>query len=194
MENWPKRLALTCALILLASGADAQTSSVVETRPPTDLRRVTIVVEDVDRSLKLYRDALGMRVSYDAHLNTTGPALARGAESRPARLAVLTTNDARTGGIGLFQYLDPPLTRAAPVRRSLELGSFVLVVSVADACAACSAAAAAPGVSVALPVAEQTFPGRSGAPPVRVRKCEIWDADGAFLEISQSLSQSARSN
>ena len=34
-------------------------------RIPVDIRRTTLVVRDIDKSLPLYRDALGLNVIYD---------------------------------------------------------------------------------------------------------------------------------
>ena len=37
----------------------------VDEEVPIDLRRTTLVVDDIDNSLKFYRDAIGMKVIYD---------------------------------------------------------------------------------------------------------------------------------
>lgn len=156
-------------------------------RVPTDIRRVTIIVEDIERSLKLYRDALGMRVNYDAEMTVSGPAFAHGRPGRKVRLVLVQSNDPWIGWIGLFQYLDPPLPRRAPVPTELEVGSHVIVTSVADANAACAAAARAPGVRMMVPPKIEEYPGRNGGPPIRVLGCQIWDADGAYLELNQVM-------
>ena len=50
-------------------------------RIPVDLRRTTLVVRDIDRSLPLYRDALGLTVIYDQVIGGT------------TRLVLLRAND-----------------------------------------------------------------------------------------------------
>jgi len=45
---------------------------------PTDLRRTSLIVSDIDESLKLYRDVLGFQVNYDAEVTMSGVALPAG--------------------------------------------------------------------------------------------------------------------
>ncbi|MEJ2534574.1 MAG: VOC family protein [Gammaproteobacteria bacterium] len=51
--------------VLLTWGAAQAAPVPEEQRVPLDLRRATIVVDDMERSLAFYRDALGMVVTYD---------------------------------------------------------------------------------------------------------------------------------
>ena len=44
-------------------------------RVPTDIRRATIIVRDIETSLKLYRDVMGLKVNYDTVVTTSGVAL-----------------------------------------------------------------------------------------------------------------------
>jgi catechol 2,3-dioxygenase-like lactoylglutathione lyase family enzyme len=158
------------------------------TRVPIDIRRVTIIVRDMDRALKLYRDALGMRVNYDAPMNVSSPAFTQGGRPRPIRLVLLNANDPWIGWIGLIQYTDrPDRPRVAPPRH-LGPGSHIIVTAVADAAASCAAAAAAPGVRMIVPPKVSQYPARvPGGPPIRVLGCQFFDADGAYLEVNQAL-------
>lgn len=158
-----------------------------EARVPTDVRRVTIVVEDIERSLKLYRDALGMKINYDAPLSVSGPAFAHGQPGRKVRLVLLQANDPWIGWIGLLQYTDPPLPRRAPPPQALEIGAHVIVTAVQDAATACAAAARAPGVRMTVQPSVSEYPGRNGGAPIRVLGCQLWDGDGAYLELNQAL-------
>ena len=61
-------LMLVAAAALAATTPTAQASPGVAApteRVPTDIRRLTILVRDLDNSLKLYRDVLGLKVNYD---------------------------------------------------------------------------------------------------------------------------------
>jgi catechol 2,3-dioxygenase-like lactoylglutathione lyase family enzyme len=158
-------------------------------RAPIDIRRTTIIVADIDQSLKLYRDALGMKVNYDSTMTVSGPAFANGQPGRPIRLVLLNANDNWIGWIGLLQYTDPPLpARPGPPPTSLGVGSHVIVTAVANAETACTAAAAAPGVRVVAPLSISEYPSRTpGGPPIRVRGCQLWDADGAYLELNEAM-------
>lgn len=159
-----------------------------ETRAPIDIRRVTIVVRDIEASLRLYRDALGMKVNYDEAMTVSGPAFARGRPGRAIRLVLLNANDPWIGWIGLLQYTDPPIrtVRRRP-RREHDIGSHIIVTAVADAARACADASAIPGVRLAVPPGVAQYPGRDGGPVIRVLSCHIWDPDGAYLELNQRL-------
>ena len=74
---------------------------------PLDLRRTTLVVRDIEKSLALYRDALGMTVEYDQELTSPGLAMRYGADGQNrSRLVLLKANDSFIGMLGLWQFLD----------------------------------------------------------------------------------------
>lgn len=191
------RIALALALAaLLAGPALAQTQAAPDPariaapteRAPIDIRRTTIIVRDIERSLKLYRDALGMKVNYDAPMTVSGPAFTQGGKPRPIRLVLLNANDPWIGWIGLLQYTDAPDRPRVRPPRHLGPGSHVIVTAVADAKTACEKAAAAPGVRMTAPLQVAEYPGRGeSAPPIRVLGCQFFDADGAYLELNQAL-------
>jgi catechol 2,3-dioxygenase-like lactoylglutathione lyase family enzyme len=157
-------------------------------RVPIDVRRTTIIVRDMERSLKLYRDALGMKVNYDAGMNVSSPGFAQGGPPRPIRLVLLNANDPWIGWIGLIQYTDNPNRPRVRVPRVLGPGSHIMVAAVADAQQACDAAKLAPGVRMMSPLSVSEYPPRAvGAPPIRVQGCQFFDADGAYLELNQTL-------
>lgn len=157
-------------------------------RIPIDIRRTTIIVRDMERSLKLYRDALGMKANYDANMDVSSPGFAQGGPPRPIRLVLLNANDPWIGWIGLIQYTDNPNRPRVRVPRVLGPGSHIMVAAVADAQKACDAAALAPGVRMMSPPKISEYPPRIvGAPPIRVLGCQFFDADGAYLELNQTL-------
>jgi Glyoxalase/Bleomycin resistance protein/Dioxygenase superfamily len=157
-------------------------------RVPIDIRRTTIIVRDMERSLKLYRDALGMKANYDAQMNVSSPGFAQGGPPRPIRLVLLNANDPWIGWIGLIQYTDRPNHPRVRVPRVLGPGSHIIVAAVADAQKACDGASAAPGVRMMSPAKVSEYPPRiPGAPMIRVLGCQFFDADGAYLELNQTL-------
>jgi len=159
-------------------------------RIPIDIRRTTIIVRDMETSLKLYRDALGMRVNYDERMNVSSPAFAQGGPPRPIRLVLLNANDPWIGWIGLIQYTDRPNHPKVKQPKVLGPGSHIMVAAVADAQKACDAAKAAPGVRLIVEPKVSVYPPRiPGAPPIRVLGCQFFDADGAYLELNQTLPQ-----
>ena len=61
--------ALLCAVLWAGAMLPARAAPVPEAeRIPVDIRRTTLVVRDIDKSLPLYRDALGLKVIYDEQL------------------------------------------------------------------------------------------------------------------------------
>lgn len=168
--------------------ADPTKIAAPQERVPIDIRRTTIIVRDIERSLKLYRDALGMKVNYDAEMKVSSLGFAQGGAPRPIRLVLLNANDSWIGWIGLIQYTDNPNRPNVRVPRVLGPGSHIIVAAVADAHKACDAAVKAPGVRIMSPLKISEYPPRTpGAPAIRVLGCHFFDADGAYLELNQTL-------
>ena len=65
-------------------------------RIPVDIRRTTLVVRDIDKSLPLYRDALGLNVIYDELIGGGTDADGK-AKSPTVRLVLLRANDTFIG-------------------------------------------------------------------------------------------------
>lgn len=197
--------AAACGLAALAlAGATAQAAQAAQTaqaaqapqaagverpaeRVPTDIRRLTIIVKDIDRSLALYRDVMGLKVNYDAEVTMSGVALPAGQPGAKARLVLLNGNDPWIGWIGLLQWLDPPLPDPGPYPTRLGIGGHVLVTNTDDAERRCAQAARVPGVRMTAPARLQTYPGRAGGPEIRVMGCNLFDPDGTFIELNQIL-------
>lgn len=185
---------LMIAVGLMAGTAMAQTTSTpaapgVERpaeRLPTDVRRATIIVRDMEASLKLYRDVVGMKVNYDTVVETSGVALPAGPPGAKARLVLLNANDPWVGWIGLMQWVKPALP-ARPYPRRMGPGGVVLVMNTDDVAGRCAAAKAVPGVHFTSEPRLQVYPGRGGAPPIRVMGCNFFDPDGVLIEMNQIL-------
>ncbi|WP_318772712.1 VOC family protein [Thermaurantiacus sp.] len=156
-------------------------------RVPTDVRRLTILVRDIDASLRLYRDVLGLKVNYDAPVTVSGVALPAGVPGNRTRLVLLNGNDPWLGWIGLMQFIDPPLPDPGPPPTRLSLGGHVLVLNTDDAVKRCAMARQVPGVRFTAEPRLQVYPGRGGGPPIRVMGCAFFDPDGTFIELNQIL-------
>jgi len=154
---------------------------------PTDIRRVTMIVRDMEISLKLYRDVMGLKVNYDAVLPMSGVALPAGQPGAKARLVLLNGNDPFIGWIGLMEWLDPKLPDPGPYPVRMGIGGHVIVTNTQDIDRRCAEAAKIPGVTVTAPPRAQQYPGRNGAPPINVRGCNFFDPDGTLIELNQLL-------
>jgi len=153
---------------------------------PTDLRRTSLIVSDIDESLKLYRDVLGFEVNYDAEVTMSGVALPAGEPGAKARLVLISTNDSWVGWIGLLQWLDPELEKPEP-RRRMGIGDALLVFNTENVEEHCDAAAKLDGIHMTAPASNTTYPGRAGGEPIVVRTCYMFDRDGYFMELNKVL-------
>lgn len=189
------KLLLGAALALLPTAtltaAERSTVAVGVAKPaerlPTDIRRVTLIVRNIENSLKLYRDVLGMKVNYDTVVETSGVALPAGTPGAKARLILLNSNDIYIGWIGLMEWIDPPLPDPGPYPKRMGPGGHVIVTNTDDVDGRCAAAAKVPGVTVTAPARMQEYPGRGGGAPIRVRGCNFFDPDGTLIELNQLL-------
>lgn len=157
---------------------------------PTDLRRTSLIVSDIDESLKLYRDILGFQVNYDAEVTMSGVALPAGEPGAKARLVLVSSNDSWVGWIGLLQWLDPALETPAP-RTRMGVGDALLVFNTEKVDEHCDAVAKLPGVNMTAPASNTTYPGRVGGDPIVVRTCYLFDRDGYFMELNKVLDREA---
>ena len=157
-----------------------------EARLPTDVRRTTIIVRDMERSLRLYRDVIGLEVNYDTEVTTSGVALPAGEPGAKARLVLLNANDPWVGWVGLMEWIDPAIP-AGDYPRRMGPGDVVIVMNTDDVEGRCAAAKAVPGVIFTAEPRLQTYPGRGGGPDIRVMGCNFFDPDGILVELNQIL-------
>jgi catechol 2,3-dioxygenase-like lactoylglutathione lyase family enzyme len=176
-----------CAAPLAAQPKPASPGVVVTERVPTDVRRTTIIVRDMEKSLALYRDVIGMKVNYDTVVETSGVALPAGTPGAKARLVLLNANDPWVGWIGLMQWTTPPLPDPGPYPKRMGPGGIVIVMNTDDVDGRCARAFASPGVTKTSQPRVQVYPGRNSGPPIRVRGCNFFDPDGVLIEMNQIL-------
>lgn len=174
-------LALAAATPQAAPGVEKPAEKI-----PTDVRRVTLIVRDIETSLKLYRDVVGLKVNYDTVVTTSGVALPAGEPGAKARLVLLNGNDPWVGWIGLMQWIDPPIP-AAPYPTRMGPGGHVIVMNTDDVEGRCAAAKKVPGVTTTAPPRLQVYPGRNGGPDIHVMGCNFFDPDGTLIEMNQIL-------
>lgn len=151
---------------------------------PVDLRRTTLVVRDIDRSLPLYRDALGMTVIYDQLIGGTD---ADGKPTAPTvRLVLLRANDDFIGVLGLMQRLNQTETPPPPVFRKAQPGGLILVFNVRDLETRFAQISTAPNVRVSEAPMRIEYPAAGGG-VIPVLFSAVWDADGNFIELNRIL-------
>ena len=155
---------------------------------PLDLRRTTLVVRDIEKSLALYRDALGMTVEYDQELTSPGLSMRYGADGENrSRLVLLKANNSFIGMLGLWQFLDQTdQDLAEPDPADFTPGEIVLLFNSNTLDVTFPAAAAAPGVTIIGEPKERRYPSPAGDIVVMVSM--LTDNDGHTLELNQIIS------
>lgn len=155
---------------------------------PLLLRRTTLIVRDIEASLKLYRDGLGMEVIYDQEINR--PHSSEDREQR-LRLIFLKASHDYVGVIGLidyeYGYPDHP-AHTKPVRREgFTPGNAVLIFNTDALEDKWPTIENAPGVEVMSKPKLTEYPGYGGVGKIRVLVSKFYDADGYILEVNQIL-------
>lgn len=157
-------------------------------RVSLDLRRTTLVVRDLERSLSLYQDALGMQVVYDNVIRTPRSAASDEEADRSLRLAFMQANDDFVGVLGLMEYRKP--RKSQPVSDlAFEPGTSVLVFNVGDLDDRWDAVTSVPGVVVLDEPTRTSYPSYDGTGTITVMVSVIRDPDGFILELNQLLTE-----
>jgi catechol 2,3-dioxygenase-like lactoylglutathione lyase family enzyme len=175
-------------LMVVASVARAEPVPAAE-RIPVDLRRTTYVVRDIDKSLPLYRDALGLKVIYDQLIG--GGVDAAGKPRPPSlRLVLLRANDTFVGVLGLMQRLNTAEAAPPPVFQKAGIGQSIMVFNVLDLDERWPRIAATPHIKVETPPTRVEYPSPTGG-VIPVIFTAVWDADGNYVELNKLLGTAA---
>jgi catechol 2,3-dioxygenase-like lactoylglutathione lyase family enzyme len=150
------------------------------------VKRTTLIVRDVTRSLEFYRDVLGFTVWYDDEIVLGGRGLAAGKAGDRTHLVILKAQDPVVGMIGLLQFVAPPLEAPAARRERLGIGDVVFVMQTDDV-AEVHRRLLARGASVFAAPHEFTVRGADGR-EVSMTSLSFWDPDGYFFEINERRS------
>ena len=154
-------------------------------RIPVDLRRTTLVVRDIERSLPLYRDGLGLKVIYD-QLIGGGPQPDGRTLPPTVRLVLLRANDDFIGVLGLMQRLNLEQAPPPPEFRRAGPGGLILVFNIHDLEQRFARIEATPFVTVAEKPRRIDYPAAGGG-SIPVLFSAVWDADGNFIELNRLL-------
>ncbi len=180
----PMMRAATLAALLF-SGATQAAPVPEDQRVPLDLRRTTLVVGDMERSLAFYRDALGMQVTYDNWVLTPRDAASPEAAEIARRLVFLRANDDFVGVLGLLQYTKPLKPVVDLEGTAFHTGTTVLVFNLEQLDEAFAKAQEIEGVTVISEPEMVTYPSYDGSSTISVKVSTVQDPDGFTIELNQ---------
>lgn len=151
------------------------------------LKRVTLWVRELERSLELYRDVLGLVILEEKTL--AGPAIAAmvGLEQARLRIAHLGRPGTQQGWVGLYEIGETaPRTMAAlPKVETFPLyGQSTLVFEVSDVAAICAKLSVLPGVTVLVgPSHYHKIEASEAMPAGHYSELIFRDADGTIVSL-----------
>ena len=155
-----------------------------------DLRRTTLVVRDMDASLRFYRDGLGMSVAYDRMIRTPREARDDASAEKSLRLVLLRANDDYIGMLGLMQYIKPVHPpRNARSDEMLNPGDIVLVFNTKQLQAKFEKIKANSNAKVGEAPHPTSYPSYDGKGVINVMFSSFYDPDGHYVEVNEVLDE-----
>jgi len=149
---------------------------------PPLVKRTTLIVRDVNRSVAFYRDVLGLSVWYDDEIVLSGTGLAAGAKGDRTRLVIMKADDPVIGMIGLLEFTEPRLPESA-ARTRLGVGDIVFVMQGKDVEAAHRRALA---FGARVHAAPHRFEVRGAdGQMISMTSLSLWDPDDFFIEYNE---------
>lgn len=146
------------------------------------LRRATLIVRDIEKSLALYRDSIGMDLIYDQIIE-------RG--DKEIRLIFLKTTEDLVGVLGLvdYEYNNPNAeVKKKPIRKEgFTPQNTVLVFNTNDLESRWVKITSMPGIEVIQEPTYTEYPSYDGSSVIKVSVSKLYDPDGNLVELNQIL-------
>lgn len=152
---------------------------------PLVLRRTTLVVRDIKKSLAFYKDAIGMEVIYDNLIKRPHKTEDR---EEVLRLVFLKSVHQYYGVLGLLEYdYEYADKKTKPIRHEgFTPGNVVLLFNTNDIKKFEQLKNAA-GVEVLSEPSLREYPSYDGKSKIRVMMSTVYDPDGFLVEYNQLL-------
>ncbi|MEM7349177.1 MAG: VOC family protein [Acidobacteriota bacterium] len=153
---------------------------------PLVFRRTTLIVRDVEASLALYRDALGMEVIYDNIIRRPHPTEDR---ERQIRLVFLKATHNFYGVLGLvdYEYQNPDAPEKPVRKEGFTPQNVVLVFNSEKLEAQFQQIRSTPGVEILTEPKLTEYPSYDGTEILRVMVSKFYDPDGFLVELNRLL-------
>lgn len=153
---------------------------------PLVFRRTTLIVRDIEKSLELYRDAIGMEVIYDNLLKRPHPTEER---EQVLRLVFLKATNSFYGVLGLLEYdYENPDKVEKPIRREgFTAQNVVLLFNSSNQETQFKKIKKIPGIEILGEPTLVKYPSYDGKSFTRVMVSKFYDPDGFIVEFNKLL-------
>jgi pimeloyl-ACP methyl ester carboxylesterase len=174
-------LSALCAWFLLGAVGTASESAPSDENASV-VRRTTLIVHDLDASIRFYRDVLGFELWLENNGKVTGDSLPSDAAlGATSRFVIMKGKDPWIGMVGLLEYGGPKQLPKTPKR--LVPGDAILMIETAEIDAIYQRMQRV-GTPILKHPKTQTVTGANGT-RWDAKFLFAWDPDGHLLEINQ---------
>lgn len=155
---------------------------------PLVFRRTTLIVRDIQNSLELYRDVMGMQVIYDNQL--TRPRKDGQEGTQQLRLVFLKATHEFYGVLGLLEYYYGEKREEKEIRKEgLSAQNIVLLFNSKSAEKNFKKISELEGIEVLDEPHLVEYPSADGKSKIRVMVSMFYDPDGFLVEYNQLLDE-----
>ncbi len=151
-------------------------------------RRTTLIVRDIDKSLALYGDAMGMEIIYDQVIKRAHPF--KEGKQQSVRLIFLKALDKFQGVLGLVDYhYGEKDKEIIPIRKEgFVPQNVVLLFNSNDLDARFEKIKMVPDVDIISAPKLTQYPAYNGKDTIKVMVSKFYDPDGFIVEFNKLLS------
>lgn len=155
---------------------------------PVVFRRTTLIVHDIDESLLLYRDAMGMNIIYDNVISRPHPD--GSGNQQEIRLVFLKATHDYVGVIGLvdYEFNNPNKVRKESKKEGFTPQNSVLLFNTNNLASNFAKISKVTGVEVVKQPGIRKYPSYDGTGTIEVLVSIFYDPDGFLVEYNQILS------
>ena len=153
---------------------------------PLAFRRTTLIVRDIEKSLSLYRDVIGMEVIYDNTMNRPHPDDGR---EQDLRLVFLKANHSFYGVLGLleFDYKNNSKVSSTIRRDGFAEQNIVLLFNSKNLESQFEKIKELPFVEIISEPKLTQYPSYDGKDIIKVMVSKFYDPDGFLIEFNKIL-------